>query len=277
MSRPLLGSLEETQTICKNSPSTMSNVKHRSCLSAEPHNDNIKESLLHFLGCVNVSERYRLLNDDSHPVWQYEINHHVKENKTPEEEARALANQKREKWKNACLSELRRIKFLRQKLKDDEDEKKLVIDVEKSRKEWETSTEYREGIALVRKWKNRHDDPETSENKDDMLGNEPQSVIEKYTPERDVNVPIIQFNDGKAQDFKVLKDIDGKKVWGSFPDQKTTVEHLLDGSIKENNILYREKTDKTIKYFHLPSNNMTVSMIYSPQNHARRTQLTTTS
>ncbi|KAF3019773.1 hypothetical protein E8E14_011476 [Neopestalotiopsis sp. 37M] len=235
----------------------MSSFQHRSCLSAEPHVDNIKESLLHFLGCVNISERFRLLNDDSHPVWVFETQHHVKNGK-PRGEAEKLTKQKREKWKSACLSELRRIKFLRRKLEDDIDEGELVTNVQQSRKEWEDSEEYQKGIELVREWKKRPEYNGPLETNDGVLDDEPDSVEEVYKPERDVNVPIIQFNDGNARDFKVLEDVDGKKVWGSFPDQKTTVEHLLDGRIKEQNILYREKKDKnTIKYFHLPSNNMT--------------------
>lgn len=264
---------------------------HHHCLSAEPHINNIKEYLLHFLGCVEISERSRFLNDELHDVWLFETQHHIDSGKS-EDEARVASKEKREKWKTGCLSELRRIRFLRTRLEDDDEGKRLVSNLEDSSKEWRNSDEYKRGIETVRKWKcssqynsyrqertkewensdeykkcirlagklkSRPGYTESSELNKDLTDIDPKPEWKHYITERDVNVPIIKFQGGESRNFE-FKDIDNGKVWGLFPDQKTTVEHLLDETTGKENILYREKADSTtIKYFHLPSNNMDVS------------------
>ncbi|ETS74206.1 hypothetical protein PFICI_14072 [Pestalotiopsis fici W106-1] len=226
----------------------MNRSHHRSCLSAEPHEENIKEVLLHFLGCLKISERHDFLEDEAHPVWSFEAKHNKGENVT----------KKREKWRANCLNELRRIEFLREKLKDDgdEDERQLVSNIERSRKEWKRSPEYKEGIQMVEEWRRATpEDSGTFKPSGSPVNVKPESVQDKYIPEKDVNVPIIKFKDGEPDDFKLDKK--NKKIWGSFPDQKTTVEHLLDNEAGKNSILRRDEKDtSTVKYFHLPSNNM---------------------
>lgn len=276
---------------------------HRHCLSAEPHINNIKEYLLHFLGCIEISDRSRFLNDELHDVWLFDIQHHIDSGKS-EDEARAASKEKREKWKTGCLSELRRIEFLRAKLEADPEESQLVSDLVDSRKKWRASQQFDERIDKIAEWKRRpeyasyleessrhwtssdeykkcvelreklKDKTEcngTPGTNDSISDNQPRSLGEDYIPERDVNVPIVQFKDGNPADF-TSSDVDDRKVWGTFPDQKTTVEHLLDRTMGENNILCREKTEKnTIKYFHLPSNNMTVSTEISRSNLLEQT------
>lgn len=222
-------------------------MNHAQCLSAEPHEDNIKEVLLHFLGCLPFSERHDFLYGE-HPVWTFEAKHN-----------QGGLTQKRDKWRESCLNELRRIEFLRETLKYDKDEYQLVADLDTSREEWRKSTEYDRGMELVKQWKQSIPQytqaykPSGTEVTVNL-----KTIEDEYILERDVNVPIIKFKGGEAQDFESKND--DKMVWGRFPDQKTTVEHLLDKQKGKDNILYREKADpSTIKYFHLPSNNMTVS------------------
>lgn len=271
----------------------MSQPHRYTCLSAELHVGNITDCLTHFFGCIDISDRSRFLNDELHEVWLLDVQQHIDSGKS-EDEARAASRAKREKWKNDCLSELRRIKFLRTRLGDDDEGKRLVSNLEDSSKGWKESQQFDKGIKKIVEWKSR---PEytsyleestrhwttsdeykkctelakklrsrsvytgTPELNNDLTEIDTKPEWNYYIPERDVNVPIMKFKGGEPCNFE-LRDIDNAKVWGSFPDQKTTVEHLLDETNGKNNILYREKADNTtIKYFHLHSNNMDVSAI----------------
>jgi hypothetical protein len=125
-----------------------------------------------------------------------------------------------------------------------------------SAREWKRSDEFRKNIDAVKKWR---------AGKKKFVG-EPQQC---YTPApelakrnydslKDVNVPFIQFKDSMPIDEQQAPG-----VWGSFPDQKTTMKHLLDENTGEHNLLYKGRFPERIKYFHLPSNNMEASV--SPQ------------
>lgn len=221
---------------------------HRHCLSAEPHINNIKEYLLHFLGCIEISDRSRFLNDELHDVWLFDIQHHIDSGKS-EDAARASSKKKREKWKTGCLSELRRIKFLRTKLREDDEDRRLVLNLEDSSKEWRESQQFEEGIKKIVEWKSR---PEytsyreestrhlttsdeykkctklaeglqshpgytgTPELNNDLTEIETKPEWKHYIPERDVNVPTIKFQGGKFRNFELKDNIDNGKVWGSF-------------------------------------------------------------
>lgn len=232
----------------------MDDESQPNCLSSEPHCSNIKDHVTHFLGCVEISDRYSFLNEDSHPVWQREIQHYTSRGDT-EEVAKEKTRLKRERWNTDCQSEMRRIDFLRRKMTDDRGDRDLVANLEESSAEWKSSTEYKQNIQSVRDWRasiGREDDysrvyyvPLTGEG----------ATEEAYDPEKDTNVPFMEFENGKPQEEARGRN---PAVWGRFPDQKTTVKSLLDDTTP-NNLLCKNHLPDSVKYFHFPSNNMEVS------------------
>lgn len=240
---------------------------HRTCLNTQPHHDIIEDHLLHFLGCIEFHERYDFLNSDDYPVWTSECRYLQQKKLKSEQQAKTQAREQRKRWKLDCESELRRISFLRSRLESDDDDKHLVKCIEESRCYWKGSDMYKTGIESVKRWKDR---PRGHNIK------RPEFVKanlhqEGYRLERDVNVPIIQFENGEP------KQVEDGVIWGTFPDQKIKIERLLHPPDGKKSHLYRGDSDDTqgqpfekstkagdppssqIKYFHLPSNNMEVS------------------
>lgn len=249
------------------------------CLSSEDHEDNIKDHLIHFLGCIEISQRGNFLNDDGYPLWANEREHQLKKYKGKatvkevEEETRRT-RRKRERWKSDCQSELRRIAYLRKKLKEDEKgASHLVTLLEDSSKQWRESETFQNNIEEVKKWRKG---PDGSDDSDDSPGQlyKPIEDIEntKYESEKDINVPFMYFMPPSHTDHGSIEGAGpflsmthaveplepGVPVWGQFPDQKTTVKHLLDNTLRERNLLFKNRSPHGIKYFHLPSNNMKV-------------------
>ncbi|KAH6651973.1 hypothetical protein BKA67DRAFT_660747 [Truncatella angustata] len=236
------------------------------CLSSDPHDDHIKDHLIHFLGCLEVSERYGFLNNDDTVLWKKELKHQHKilgggvEKPEMLEEAKIQTKRIRERWKSDCQSELRRIDFLRQKLEEDiGGDSHLVKEVEKSGKTWRASTEFKDGIKNVRAWKKI--DSKSQPNAENLYDvKDVDWMSSKYESEKDINVPFMYLVRTDPADVNLTKaneEIkDGIPIWGEFPDQKTTVHHLLDKSLGEHNLLSRERLPEGVKYFHLPSNNM---------------------
>ncbi|ORY60875.1 uncharacterized protein BCR38DRAFT_442746 [Pseudomassariella vexata] len=224
--------------------------QHTTCLSAEPHNSNVKEHLLHFLGCIEFWDRSAFMNDDDHPLWEGERQHLESMGKTAAE-AKALSKAKRELWKGNCRSELRRIDFLREKIKEDKEDYHLVQKVEESRIAWRNSDEYQNNHKDVQRWRDNND----KKNGHPPAYYDPAVDISKttYVPEKDVSVPFIQFENGQPKEEDEDKSV---PVWGSFPDQKTNLASLLDPEKHEKSLLSKDKNPDRIKYFHLPSNNM---------------------
>jgi hypothetical protein len=247
------------------------------CLSADNHDNNVKDHLLHFLGCIEISDRYAFLNDPEYPLWSNETEYVAKDRmkkKTSEpknksespdqatvEAAKIQTVKKQSAWRSECQSELRRIDFLRRILRDDEDEKHLVEKIEESRKSWENSPVYRSNIENVKKW--RRDRNTTKYKAQDKTYEDPDRTIARqdYKPEEDVNVPFIQFEKKPDKYEPVEEPIAREKaIWGSFPDQKTNIENLLYG--KGENLLDKERKPERIRYFHIPSNNMLVCPLH---------------
>lgn len=79
-----------------------------------------------------------------------------------------------------------------------------------------------------------------------------------YKPEKDVSVPVIQFENGGV----AANIINDPHVWNEFPNQKTTLHRLLfdEKGSGDINFLYKGQFDGRMKYFHIPSNNMDVSL-----------------
>jgi hypothetical protein len=163
------------------------------CLSDYEHDCAIENHVLHYLGCIEISQRGTFYKDKNN-LWMNEVENEyrrlIKESKgeqkyrdiidnetktKPEnnserkpkiflikaanvdEEAKTKAENivegKREEWQRACNTELRRIKYLRALLTKDEDSKQLVQDLKESRRRWEASDERRTGLSKVKAWR----------------------------------------------------------------------------------------------------------------------------
>ncbi|KAI1385692.1 uncharacterized protein F4822DRAFT_351390 [Hypoxylon trugodes] len=194
------------------------------CLSAEPHGCDIKDHLVHYLGCIKIQDQERFFEDD-HDIWEEEIEHQIKNLGNTPEKARELTGRKRKSWKEDCESELRRIEFLRNTLFQDEEDKHLVDNLNRS-------------LGVWRKHKGQRPRRRVS------------VAAADYIPEKDIRVPLIQFENGEGVDLKEKRNW----VWSKFPNQKTSLSDLLD---QEDNLLLEQHTsDGRLGYYHIPSNNM---------------------
>ncbi|KAG6363933.1 hypothetical protein INS49_009036 [Diaporthe citri] len=209
------------------------------CLSPDPHEDNIKDPILHFLGCVEISTRNEFLKAPSNVQSHEET---APEGTAPE----TTAHQPEGNQENRDIK--------------DEDEKHLVQKIEDSRKAWEESDVYKDGIKEIRnqKIKKWRSSPEGSNEED----SEPEVSISKdnyYDPGRDVNTPFMLFKKQKEASSIYEPDNETKdpksSIWGTFPNQKTNVQRLLFDKEKKNLLGGRNDSEK-IRYFHIPSNNM---------------------
>lgn len=254
----------------------MDDESRTTCLNPDCHDKNIKDHLLHFLGCIEISERHDFMEDPEYKLWKQETEHWItklrqagnQHKQWPAEEmkdseveskAREKSQVKREAWRDDCLSELRRIDFLRLKLKQDPQEKHLVESVEKSRHAWENSKEYKANIDSVKFWgagRRKH-------NGKPYENLRKESMDKPYEPSRDVNAPFMQFEKQNPSDW-TFAPVDvtpdsSQAIWGKYPNQKTTVQRLLYPEEGQLNLLSKKKDKTRLKYFHVPSNNMTVS------------------
>lgn len=238
-----------------------------SCLSAEPHDDNIKEYLYHYLGCIELWERKDFFNPEN-KLWKMEMEHLLRQGRT-RNEATAELDKRRLHWQKDCLNELKRIGFLRQTLEKDEIDKHLTEWVDKSREDWRQSTEYKMNLELVQRWRREKLHKPVLDRDETAVTVTIRQM--SYDPEKDVNVPVIQF-ETKDHIFQSAEE-DDARIWGSFPDQKTTVDYLLEmeeidrtgksqglenEESRKKKLLYKGRNSERIRYFHFPSNNMAV-------------------
>lgn len=253
----------------------MNDKSRTACLSPDCHDENIKDHVLHFLGCIEISERHDFLNESGYKLWEQETKHwvtklqQVEDEKTTEDvkhtvediqrEAKGESERKRKAWRDDCLSELRRIDYLRFQLKEDEQEKHLVDSVERSKAAWKESTEFKDNIHGVESWfasRRKYTWKEYEEPRD-------EKEYTPYEPSRDVNAPFMQFEkpDPSGCVFTPVNETPDSKqsIWGKYPNQKTTVQRLLEPREDQKNLLSKTSDEERLKYFHIPSNNMTVS------------------
>ncbi|KAI1305085.1 hypothetical protein F5Y03DRAFT_395148 [Xylaria venustula] len=203
----------------------------KTCLNAEPHENDIRNPLLHYLGCIEIREREKFLSGDS-DIWEEELNHQLSlqnvKNLRREQDAKSKVEKTKDNWRSTIDNEMRRISFLRHTLSREEHDGQLVNEVSKSYKAWQESVSYRT-----------------------QLGERQQSTRmrldefeEVYVPEKDISVPVIHF-----KDYNGFTDRDDEHLRGTFPNQKTTMAEFLKKKIP--------KLDANrMRYFHIPSNNM---------------------
>lgn len=219
------------------------------CFSAEDYYCHvIKDPLSHYLGCVEFCDRENFF-EPSNLLWQEILEHHTNLGNDRRKVEETVA--RKEEWKANCESELRRIDFLRKTLEGDEYDNHLVQRLEESSKAWRKSLEYEDNINRVKAWrvkKNKRNSPAPVFPSASAHG--------QYKPEKDMAVPLIQFENGKG-----VNEND-QSVWNTFPDQKTTLSKLL---YAEENLLNRDRhtSSNRIRYFHIHSNNMIVSYVCS--------------
>ncbi|KAI1112875.1 hypothetical protein F5Y14DRAFT_419834 [Nemania sp. NC0429] len=218
-------------------------LEHASCLSVEPHEGNITNPLLHFLGCIKICERDNYL-DGTASIWNQELKHQCELLKS-KDDARNEVEKMKDSWKLNFDSEMKRIAVLRKTLAADTHDKHLVEEVNDSRGLWKTSRRTSDRIEEV----GQPTSVDDSENGDPGPSSTPSTHY--YIQDEYIFVPVIQFENGKGfteTDFKGLK--------GKFPNQKTTIKQLLHDSTPEDSLLYCKNSPERIKYFHIPSNNM---------------------
>lgn len=230
------------------------------CLSADDHGHTVKDILLHYLGCVEIRDRKNFF-DDSYPLWNGIIEEEIKRGSDREQVVKMLAT-KKEEWKRDCDSEFRRITFLRKTLKTDKHDKHLVNRLVESSAAWRDSDEYKTNILLIKGWRRDHNEADLDE-PDTPEVNEEMEKVENYLPEKDVTVPLIQFENGKGVSEK------DPRVWNTFPNQKTTINKLMNEEDLKNNLLHRDRHTTTgrIQYFHIHSNNRHVSQVQSDNEY----------
>ncbi|KAI1807476.1 hypothetical protein F4811DRAFT_574429 [Daldinia bambusicola] len=204
------------------------------CLNSDEHDSEIKDHLLHYLGCLRFGDRADFFDKNS-DIWKKEVKHQEETFGYGPEDAQTITEQRLASWKENCDNELKRIDFLRKLLSQDSKDKHLVEKQEESLQAWRVF--------------GRYNKPGGSQNQATTSRPAGNTKNEDYDLEKDITVPIIQFDNGKAD------DVDSRDVRYKFPNQKTTLKKLLHG---EDNLLHHSKcsSDRIVTYFHVPSNNM---------------------
>ncbi|KAG8163101.1 hypothetical protein KVR01_007579 [Diaporthe batatas] len=253
----------------------MDGAETPTCLNPDPHEKNIKDHILHYLGCVKISDRNKFLQTPAYVLSDEEIGATSTTARPNGSQPNKVIDKRKEAWRENCLSELRRIAFLRSKLEEDEEEKHLVDNIKNSRRAWEESEQYSIGIAEIEKW-------EFNSKPFNKIDIDPK-VVGPYEPGRDVTTPFMLFK--KQDDANSVYEPDEEKVdpknsiWGKFPNQKTNVQRLLvdkeDIEHGKRNLLDGRGDDERIRYFHIPSNNMLMPYLHweTSRNQQRFSQI----
>lgn len=220
------------------------------CLSSDDHGPAILNHVLHFLGCLTYTDRAGFF-EDSNPLWQDEIDHEVSLGMNPTR-ATGLVFEKRESWRADCLKELQRIEVVRQALSHDGDERDLVWNSATSLALWRQSPVYsaNEHLARQHAGEGRIHNTEAA-----------RQEAEPYDLASDIKIPIIHLEGSVGVQEPYWSD---GRVWGKFPNQHTTAEHVLgnlDPKNVEENLLHKDRHFGGIRYIHFPANNMIVSLI----------------
>lgn len=196
-----------------------------SCMSAGDHLPTERNHMVHYFGCLEFCQRkayFQTLDDD------------VKEQ---------------------IKTELRRVKFLRDALKKDRDEVYLVHEFEAALGKWKDAKINK--LGEVKTWRMDNGKPNNADHFNPNAANESkQTERPEYDADMDTNARVIMF--GKPDGF----DFEEPNLKGKFPNQKIQVSKLLDP--KDNTSLLHKSRHKSgmVRYFHLPTNNMKVSLVW---------------
>lgn len=190
-----------------------------SCLSVDPHDNNITDPVLHCFGCLEASERQTLFDPES-PYWVGEVQRHISAGLTSSA-AETKAKKKRIVWTKECFDELRRISLILGSLAKDNRKAHLLKNLDSSREAWRSSREYQSGIQRVRDWRASKGMRNGVAINTVKVGTE-----EVYNPD-DVTVSIMAFDNGAGY------NIQHPHMTGTFPNQTTTVNNMLRGDQNE--------------------------------------------
>jgi hypothetical protein len=145
------------------------------CLSDHEHIRTIQNHVLHYLGCIEISERDQFFDVDN-ALYNFELeqtsarllresngdqgdrrkSRDSEKDKGVEQEAKRIVEEKLHGWRNACQTEMRRIGYLRARLAKDQETRQLVRELEASVTKWKASDECRKFLPVVEKWRLEH-------------------------------------------------------------------------------------------------------------------------
>lgn len=202
------------------------------CLSAEEHGQGgVSDKILHYLGCLESCEREDYFEElDKEHQGQIE-------------------------------SELRRINYLRHILGQDAEDLWLIFNLEKSVNKWKSCDSFKGeyGINAVQKWRSDQKRPTKQQQRDPRKSPSTISTAYSYDPDRDLNAYFIRYPQSES-----TTDLHGHGFNGHFPNHKIAVSELLDEKKQPNPMARDSYPDQSINYFHLPANNMHVSISVPP-------------
>jgi hypothetical protein len=214
-----------------------------------------------------------------------------------EEEVQKKIKRKKYNVAVAIEAEYKRFAVLRRAVQTDDigpTSGVLLKNIQSSLMIWRASPEYRRGKDGVRAWSSdilgrpERDEPidivqlreklrqviRANASNPGAVPSEAEVADDEEVPyslERDIKAYAIQFEKteqnvkGKAPGStkkemvytRVEEPLSDNRFRSQFPDQRISVEYLLDGG--EDNVLWRKRTKDRIRHFHFPCNNMLVS------------------
>ncbi|KAF2967586.1 hypothetical protein GQX73_g5977 [Xylaria multiplex] len=182
-----------------------------SCLSVDPHDDNITDPVLHYFGCLEAWQRESFFELAS-PYWVGEIRRHIQLKDSPTgyittAEAKAAVIKKRDSWRRYCSNESQRVSRILNALSSDGNPSDLLTNLATSRRLWKSTREFQSGLERVRAWRSGRGMPNGV-----MMAPSSVATSEVYNPD-DLTASIMAFEDGAPY------NIDSQYVTGTFPDQ----------------------------------------------------------
>jgi len=111
-----------------------------SCLCSDPHDDDISDPVLHYMGCLPFDERLNFF-DISNPLWHKYVTPPSSDLKGKEDKAaaRALVEEKLSTWSRTVEEKLDRIEQLRLEMGKDDRYRPLVQNLDSSFRVWRAS------------------------------------------------------------------------------------------------------------------------------------------
>ncbi|KAK0728856.1 hypothetical protein B0T26DRAFT_699517 [Lasiosphaeria miniovina] len=234
-----------------------------SCLSSDPHDDDISDPVLHCLGCLRFDERKSFF-DMSHPFWQDEIsdestNLHLRD---PSNAVRETVQERLQNWKRAVDSKLERLGRLRKAIEGDEEYRHLVKDLSVSKAAWQNYCAINVGKKRIQVRQQRQQErtagaaPSGGMTDTTKAKQNPQPDSHMYDPDDDSTAYVIEF------------DSHGGGQSATASHQALHQRRVREHSISVQALLYPEagnpgspvhvkgKLSGNIRWIHLPSNNM---------------------
>lgn len=288
---------DDTNSAQHDGPATSDTPEPVTCLSTEDHNDNVRDMVSHYFGCIQICERDGFFNREN-KFWK------DKESKKEESSAGSPADRRAEakrhvdelwgKSKKTVKDHANRTRRLIREIKGGKDAN-LVEYVGESHKAWcEYATLQQKALKVDwTEWRRRREGREEGESMADPRSETyvetapaPMNGNDDYSLEKDVHAYIIQYEPGIPKitgdagfltDHAVDDDHAGSRLShggsllplvgktdgrlkGKFPDQRLPISRLLLEDTKNSPSISHKENRDLIRYFHFPSNNMRVSL-----------------